>query len=390
MHDKYSNLGQAAAQTDSLVEEFLRFLQDSGMMENTIVFLFPDHHYMGAHPIIQRAGRRKLWMMTNYEIPTIDTANFYQIDLLPAILAGADVKHNAVFLTDLIHGSKNDYINEHTPALVTLNSHALTRRKTFDNFMVNLHDGMLFLTNNQDTIMAMPSVDTTLYFDDGCRIISRNDDWDYYMTELKIMVKGNVFDISTRSRYMQHSADIAKDTNRIEWAAADIFKYLMTDSVHTKKYYAFPLALPLKNERLPEYLEQILQDSSKIALIACSDEASVYFAWLHPVLQKYGITESLEGRFRWSYLAAFSNNHIYCQKAAPRAIYSRMNIAGIPVFMTSAGADYGWFANIVVGNRDYSLGGRGLNIAVLDTRTKRVTDAFYVDVCGDSGLTIHR
>ena len=129
---KETDLETVALSTDWLVEDFISFLENKNLLENTVVYLFPDHRFMGWKELFNTMEEsRGLWFMTNAgkNDLRIDSTNFYQIDLLPNILSGAKITHNARFLSDFIEEDKNEFIEKNGKLLTALNTVALTREK---------------------------------------------------------------------------------------------------------------------------------------------------------------------------------------------------------------------------------------------------------------------
>ena len=106
-----NDLATAAMQTDYLVGDFINFLKENNYFENTIIYIFPDHAFMGKSDMLKTEEKTKLWFLTNADKKdlVIDTANFYQIDLPRNILSGAKVKNNAVFLGDFVNKKKSRF-----------------------------------------------------------------------------------------------------------------------------------------------------------------------------------------------------------------------------------------------------------------------------------------
>lgn len=127
---KNSDMEFMIAAVDLMVGDFIEFLEKEGVLENTIVYIYPDHIKMGDPSIFEGTGARGLYVITNasYENLDIDTSqSIYQIDLPNIILSGASVNHNATFLTDNIKGDKIKFINENKAAIVALNTSGLER-----------------------------------------------------------------------------------------------------------------------------------------------------------------------------------------------------------------------------------------------------------------------
>lgn len=143
----------AAASVDYLIGDFVQYLQDRGLLENTVIYIFPDHLLMaaGSHPydVFIRA-QRSMYMITNAPAEKFGKPSgqsIHPIDLPKMILQGADVRSNAKFLVDFIPTDEdiNAYLANNREKLTALNSSALHRENYQDGFKVLYENGLLTL-----------------------------------------------------------------------------------------------------------------------------------------------------------------------------------------------------------------------------------------------------
>ena len=128
--NKNSDLEFMVAAVDYMVGDFISFLNKKNMLENTIIYIFPDHLMMGDNSMFKNTGDRGLYLITNAnkEKTAIDTSQIlYQIDLPKIILNGTEIEHNLKFLTDYISGDKNTYIKNNIPVITEINTNGLLR-----------------------------------------------------------------------------------------------------------------------------------------------------------------------------------------------------------------------------------------------------------------------
>ena len=129
------------ASVDYIVGDFINFLDKEGVLENTVVYIYPDHLKMGSPSIFKGTGERGLYLITNAsgEDLEIDSATeIYQIDLPEITLKGAGIAHNAKFFTDYIKGDKIDFINNNLNKIVALNTSGLRiLRETENGFYID-------------------------------------------------------------------------------------------------------------------------------------------------------------------------------------------------------------------------------------------------------------
>ncbi len=119
-----SNLKFIVSAVDYLVKDFITFLEQKNILDNTIVFIFPDHLKMGDGSIFNSTGKRILYLITNASKRLIDKYCddiLYQIDLPKIIMDGAEIKHNFKFLADYISEDKNEFIKNNITNLTKIN-----------------------------------------------------------------------------------------------------------------------------------------------------------------------------------------------------------------------------------------------------------------------------
>lgn len=145
----------AAASIDYLIGDFIQYLQDRGLLENTAIYLFPDHMLTagGSHPydVFVRAGHRSMYMITNEAAEKFSkppSQSIHPIELPKMILQGADVRSNAKFLVDFIPETEdiNAFLTQNQEKLTALNSAALHRESYQDGFQISFENGLLTLS----------------------------------------------------------------------------------------------------------------------------------------------------------------------------------------------------------------------------------------------------
>ncbi|MGL4364064.1 MAG: hypothetical protein ACRCSB_02540, partial [Bacteroidales bacterium] len=423
VEEQENTLATAIHSTDWLVADFLRFLEQEDILKNTVVYIFPDHTFMRGLELINCPDEpRKLWFMTNAkkESLSIDTSNFYQIDIAKNILSGAGVKHNMQFLSDFIAEDKNSYLKKNIKQLSALNGNAIARKNTLsgnlcfeiekNNLLHCSLNGVSLFTQNIASITTKDS-SLFLFLNNELKIIDQkiiynlDEEYNYYESYIRLFVtKGKYIHLewirdNERKYSIRKSKKIEINSQEIQEILDKIAPYRINnaDAYYPKKgTIQNSSSIDTLNKSLPAYLENALKDKHNLILISCLDEGSNYFGKIYPTLSNVGLKENLEGKNRGSYLAVFSKDTIYCEKAEyGRALHKRLRIEGTSIYITSSG----WFeapeslqiqSHIVIGNQDYSLNRRGLNIVVFNTQSKQVVDAFNVDTYDDETLSVMR
>ena len=140
-----TNLEFMTAAVDFYISQLLDFLQKEDLMENTTIFIFPDHQLMGnASPVLKKfQDPRGLYVITNAEKSKV-LKNLHtpisQIDLPRIILNGAGVETNATFLTDYLGDKdKKTFLWNNQKNLLALNEAFLKRTLFNEGFTVSIH-----------------------------------------------------------------------------------------------------------------------------------------------------------------------------------------------------------------------------------------------------------
>ena len=121
------------AAVDQLIGNLFDFLEKEKILDNTAIFIFPDHLLMGltARVIDDFAQARSLYLLTNAKANQLSyktSERVYQIDIPKLILEGAGVEHNATFLTDFIQEQdKLNFIENNQANILALNEASLQR-----------------------------------------------------------------------------------------------------------------------------------------------------------------------------------------------------------------------------------------------------------------------
>ena len=134
------------AAVDYIVGDFVRFLDEEGMLENTSFYIYPDHLIMGTSPVILQDFKslRELYLITNAEEKDLSyktEEKICQLDIPKIILEGAGVKHNVKFFRDFIPAetSTEGFINQHKKEIVALNEASLKTEGFMEGLQVEFN-----------------------------------------------------------------------------------------------------------------------------------------------------------------------------------------------------------------------------------------------------------
>lgn len=117
---------------DYMIKDIITYLNKTGQLSNTVIYIFPDHLKMG-NPAIFKNSDRGLFVLTNANKDKISyekDSSLLQIDLPNIILQGSEINHNGKFLTDYIQGNKNTFIENNITTLTKLNVSGFKRFDT--------------------------------------------------------------------------------------------------------------------------------------------------------------------------------------------------------------------------------------------------------------------
>lgn len=114
---------------DYLIGKFVSALERLNLLENTSIYIFPDHLKMGDPSIFKETGERKLYLISNSSLPR-KNQKIYQIDLPRIILNGAGIKHNIQFLSDFIPHDVNSFISKNIAQLTAVNTSGIKKYRS--------------------------------------------------------------------------------------------------------------------------------------------------------------------------------------------------------------------------------------------------------------------
>tara|TARA_B100000795_G_C22788720_1_gene435870 strand:+ start:58 stop:2292 length:2235 start_codon:yes stop_codon:yes gene_type:complete len=159
LESKNSNLEFMVASVDFMVGKFIKFLKNENVLENTIIFIFPDHLKMGDPNIFNEKKERSLYLISNAnsdKLKITDLNTNYQIDLPKIILNGMGVKHNVKFFSEYINENKNEFIKRNIPLITEINTNGIfsssikpfTLNKASTNYEVYKKDKLRYIAHS--------------------------------------------------------------------------------------------------------------------------------------------------------------------------------------------------------------------------------------------------
>jgi hypothetical protein len=138
--------------TDYLVSDFIKFLDQEGVLQNTVFFIYPDHQMMGQGSHILKLNQlgRELYFITNAKKTSLNNAlsgEQSQLNLARIIVDGSEIRSNIKFLSDF----KNlDLSNQ---GLARLNTAIVRKNDLNKEFRINFDEKHAYLIQeNRDSV----------------------------------------------------------------------------------------------------------------------------------------------------------------------------------------------------------------------------------------------
>ena len=127
--EQKSELELMVRAVDQHINDLVDFLKKENLLEETSIYILPDHLLMGQGPRVLNdfIETRDLFLITNGASKSYPTdKSILQIDIPRIILEGAGVETNMTFMADAIKGDKLNFINGHKHKIIQLNEAALS------------------------------------------------------------------------------------------------------------------------------------------------------------------------------------------------------------------------------------------------------------------------
>lgn len=115
------------AGVDYMIKDFIQFLDKNDELNNTAVYILPDHFFMGNRKLLKNTGELGLYLISNQELNNDSDSTLYQVHLPKIILNSSGIIHNMSFFTDYINGDKNIFIKKNIAEITEINTSGLQR-----------------------------------------------------------------------------------------------------------------------------------------------------------------------------------------------------------------------------------------------------------------------
>lgn len=147
----------SVASLDYLVGDFIEFLSGEGLLDETVVFLFPDHLLMGkTGKTLEKLKREKrsLYLVTNAGEDALhrdSTRPVYLVEFPRLLLDGAGISTNARFLADFERDRPlAKFVSDNARKLAALNQASVYRTSFAGGFWIELQGGRLLISARKD------------------------------------------------------------------------------------------------------------------------------------------------------------------------------------------------------------------------------------------------
>ncbi len=175
VNKRSDNFEFAVSGLDYLIGDFVKFLKEEKILEDTSIFIFPDHklmqNTMSNNRVVSKLRQRKreLFVLTNVsenQFTRKSSEDFYQIDLPRMIIEGAKIKTNAKFFTDFIRPANlNRFLIKNRTKITSLNMSSVSRNNSNGEIKLYIKRKRLFVLCNNLKKTFQVSVRGTLFLD---------------------------------------------------------------------------------------------------------------------------------------------------------------------------------------------------------------------------------
>ena len=177
--------------TDALVGEFLSYMNNNDFLRNTVVFIMPDHLLMSQTPTVEKLGEhRSLFLLSNAALELADT--IHQIELPAVMLRGANIVHNADFLSNHIEENGVErLLRDRKQHIQSLNEAAVTGQ--------NLSAGFELVKRGKDVVITAPFLNQTHQLPEGEMVLCLNLDHKFRIRKSNYLTLYNAFHEADRT-----------------------------------------------------------------------------------------------------------------------------------------------------------------------------------------------
>lgn len=167
--EKENAMDFSISAVDYLIKDFIDYLKKNNLLENTVVYIFPDHLFMGSSgEIIERLeqSKRQLYLITNAKedkLPKNSSEVLYQIDLPRMIIGGSGIQTNATFLTDYIKTKDIiEFLTNKRVELTTLNAASVAKKSYQNAIKIQITDNNLSISSDEDELVIRLDGETNI------------------------------------------------------------------------------------------------------------------------------------------------------------------------------------------------------------------------------------
>lgn len=150
-----SNLEFSVAAADYLVDDFIRHLEKEGVLNDSIVYIFPDHALMGSGETVDKLKKdnRQAYLITN--APKKDYSILHHVDLPRVIIEGAGISTNAKFVSDYIKAKdREQFFRSNQSLIASLNEASVAKINFQSGIKITLNDKSITVASSAKQITA--------------------------------------------------------------------------------------------------------------------------------------------------------------------------------------------------------------------------------------------
>ncbi len=186
---KRNNVEFSVAALDYLVNDLVDYLKKENLLDNTVIYIFPDHPFMGSSgEVISRLNKtdRSLYLLTNADkskFPKDTNDTLYQTDLPRFIINGAGIKTNGKFWCDFLGKTDvREKMKGLVPTLTALNTASVARKSFQGGIRIATDSEKITLASDEDSKLIP--------------ILSRNGIYDIKFDQYMVYLEHKEIDIT--------------------------------------------------------------------------------------------------------------------------------------------------------------------------------------------------
>lgn len=378
--DQYSTVMECSSRQ---VSDFVRWIQEQDFYQDTTIVLSGDHLTMDSdfcNDVSEDYSRKVYTTYINAAVESTGERRTYTtFDNFPTTLAamGVQIEGNRLGLGTNLFSDKETLVEN--VGQVTM-SEELAKKSVFMEELAQLD-----LDQYNDAKQGW-DVDVSVRIENSDAVMLTIDGVEAKATHVSVELSDENGDntytveaVQQRDRTWQAELDVSRYAD----AYAKMQIWQKGEGESPKCLYRYTGNLMLACDRdFDQYLENLKKtktDNYAVFLSIMDEGTASLTDEMQEKLFALGSRTDLRGQYRTSYVGVFKGNHVWEQMGYGHLIENGVLSDGQTYMVSSGSWDYGKKAEIVLGQKDYSLNNRGMNVVVYDCDSGRVVNRAVFD-----------